>query len=129
MCRVDDGCMAMMLASEQRKARKQHRCDECRRTIEAGETYLHERGIHECEPFTNKTCAHCQVARGWLSDQCGGWIYTEVEEELREHFYEDTAYRTKDLKRLIYGMGRQWHLRRGGLMPLPRLSQTESPSP
>lgn len=123
MCRVDDAESALMLASETRKARKQHKCDECGRVIQVGETYLHERGIHECEPFTNRTCGHCKVARDWLQGQCGGWVFTQVEEELREHWYEDTGYRTRELARLIYGMGRHWQARKGGLLPLPALNR------
>lgn len=120
MCRADDADHAKILASESRKARKPHKCDECRRVIEIGETYLHERGIGD-GPFTNKTCSHCQVACDWLSKQCGGWVYTQVEEELREHWDEDTSYRTRELAHLIWGMDRFWRTRRGALMPVPTL--------
>lgn len=122
MCRVDDADSALILASETRKARKQHQCDECGRLIQPGETYLHERGIGD-GPFTNRTCSHCQVACNWLTQQCGGFVYTQVEEELREHWQEDTAYRTRELARLIYGMGRNWQARKGGLMPVPTLNR------
>ena len=43
MCRVDFGDgMVTPLTERSRKARKTHRCNECYRDIQPGETYLYE---------------------------------------------------------------------------------------
>ena len=119
MCRADDANPAIILGSELYTARKPHTCQECGRIIAIGETYLRERGLADGEPFTHKTCEHCQVARDWLQRECGGFVYTEIEEELREHWHEAPSYHTRELARLIYGMKHQWRTRKGGLMSRP----------
>ncbi len=41
-------------------ARKAHRCDDCNRTIELGETYRYSKGLSEDGDFgVWKDCAHC----------------------------------------------------------------------
>jgi hypothetical protein len=124
MCRVDY-CddRALILADEMLTARKDHKCQECGRLIQVGERYSRERGKFDGRMFTHKTCAHCLVAVEWMNDTCGGYVYGEVEEELREHWHEDTTYRRRELARLIWGMGRFWRTRRGALMPIPTLNR------
>ena len=46
-----------------RKARKDHACCECRRTIKAGTVYEFVSGIWDGEPSSYKTCARCVVLR------------------------------------------------------------------
>jgi len=41
------------------KARKQHRCCECGRTIEPGEHYLRVTEVWDHDPCTFKTCTEC----------------------------------------------------------------------
>ena len=48
---------------ETRKARKQHRCVECRREIQPGEIYEHVYGKWEGEVCVFKTCSHCLELR------------------------------------------------------------------
>jgi hypothetical protein len=45
------------------KARKEHRCMECGRTILRGERYLYVTGIFDGGPFTHKECWRCQALR------------------------------------------------------------------
>jgi hypothetical protein len=125
MCRVDY-CdeTALILADETLTAKKEHKCSECRRVIGAGEKYNRERGKCDGSMFTHKTCSHCQVARVWMYRECGGFVYGEIEEELREHWHESDVYRNRELARLIYGMGRFWKRRKGGLMPIPTLGES-----
>ena len=62
MCSCDDdGPEAFCEVT--RKARKEHRCCECRGVIRAGQTYEHASGIWEGEPRSFKTCAACVEAR------------------------------------------------------------------
>jgi hypothetical protein len=125
MCRVDycDDA-ALILAEENLKAKKDHKCSECGRIIVVGEKYYRERGKYDGSMFTHKTCEHCQVARTWMYRECGGFVYGEIEEELREHWNESHEYRNRELARLIYGMSRFWKRRKGGLMPIPTLGES-----
>ena len=50
---------ATALANEQRTARKEHQCSECKRTIPVGEKYEYYKGLFEGDIFTEKTCADC----------------------------------------------------------------------
>jgi len=120
MCRIDDSEKCTPLVDAQLKARKDHRCMECGRTIGRGETYTNERLLFDGSVSTHKTCAHCLVARQWLSENCGGWIYTEVRDEINEHFQE--GYRVAG--RLAVGMNRRWQAFTGNrLLPLPSITQ------
>lgn len=42
-----------------RKARKEHKCCECRKVIAKGETYIYSSGIWDHRPDSYKTCDRC----------------------------------------------------------------------
>lgn len=42
------------------RARKEHRCDECRRTIAVGEVYYKLTGVCDGRGFTHKSCRRCR---------------------------------------------------------------------
>lgn len=121
MCLVDesDGRVTM-IAEGERTARKEHRCSECRRKIRVGERYLSERYVFDGDFHHHKTCAHCQVVRAWLQDECGGWLYGAIEEDIVEH----VEHHPWPVKRLAAGMRRFWARRNGELMPVPAVPQT-----
>ncbi len=122
MCRIDDAERCEFNSAATFKARKTHKCGECYRTIEPGETYERAIGVMQGDFFTYKTCAHCVAARGWLVRECRGYIYSQVEEELREHWREDGIH-TRELARLIWGMRRKWTRRNGTRMELPHVEK------
>lgn len=120
MCMVEDSDgRTTVLGEAQRKARKEHRCSECARVIRLGETYLDERLTFDGTAKTVKTCAHCQVARDWLGAECGGWLYTAVEEDITEH--AQSGVYGMDIARIAVGMRRKWTTTKGALMQLPKL--------
>src|ERR1700752_1586871 len=101
MCMIEDADGSCQVLQDQtRKARKEHRCSECSRIIRAGEDYRYEVTLYDGSCNTHKTCSHCQVSRAWLSDNCGGWVYGAVEEDIAEHARD---YRRKDIIRLKFG--------------------------
>lgn len=121
MCRFDDGDSEPEWLSETRPvARKPHRCGECGRVIQAGEHYERSTGVWDRKEgiTTYRTCAHCLVARGWLQIECGGWLFGEVHEDLREHFHGGGMEDRYRLGRLVVGMQKRWQGKRG-LMPVP----------
>ena len=128
MCMVDglDDRASVWNESSQ-KARKPHKCEECNRVIEVGEVYCRVWAISGDGPFTAKWCAHCDVAKDWLWENCGGSVISAVQEDIQEHIsdYRGDAICVPRLKRLDVGMSRKWRVargpRKGHLMPIPRL--------
>lgn len=123
MCRVDEADPWKVFHSERRTARKEHVCDECRRTIAPGETYQYARGMlydgwNRWDQY--KMCAHCLWAAQWLTEQCGGYLFNGVQEELEEHWHEEPLLRSPSLGRRIIGMRRKWrNPKTGDLVPVP----------
>lgn len=61
-CDCDDEGPAFMRVNEKR-ARRSHRCCECKETISAGHTYEHTSGKWEGEIETFRTCERCADLR------------------------------------------------------------------
>jgi hypothetical protein len=104
------------MRSAKLKARKAHRCGECRREIAPGEIYERTVSIYDGTASTYKTCAHCLVLGDWLSENCDGYIYTEVVEDFQEHASE---YSREDIGALAAMAGRHWRTTDGALLPIP----------
>lgn len=66
-----------------RKARKQHLCDECRRKINPGEKYENVFGVWEGRADTFKTCSHCLDLRRWTEAHvpCVCWSHGNLIED------------------------------------------------
>ena len=124
MCMIDDadGAVTTISGLLQRVARVTHKCKECCRIIDKGEKYFVESYVFEGEFTTHKTCAHCKVARDWLQDECGGWLYGGVAEDIREHVFSKMY--SMSLTRVAVGMQWQWRTPKGRLMLVPRMPKT-----
>lgn len=120
MCMVDEGDGWLVFRDEHRVARKQHKCYECGRDIEAGERYYFATGVLNGDRkwITMRQCAHCVWAAAWLRSECNGFLFGCVEEDLRDH-WDGELMRGLDLGRRIVGMRRRWKRRDGSLMPVP----------
>lgn len=126
MCMVDFGDgMVTPLTEQHRKARKTHRCNECYRDIQTGETYLYETHIWDGKVNTHKTCQHCLVVRSWLLGECGGFLYGAIEEDIREHAWEGYGV---EVKMMAVGMERKWTRKDGKPWRLPRLPKVSGHS-
>lgn len=122
MCMVDDADRVNILSNVDRVARKEHRCGECGRMIQRGETYKVEAGVIDGRMDVYKTCAHCLVVREWLSGECGGWVYAATDEDIVEHC---NGYgHPMSVYRLAVGQRRNWRTRKGALMPVPKCPPT-----
>jgi len=62
-CSIEVDVLPDVYHEEMRKARKEHTCCECDRTIEPGESYHHVTGKWEDEWSTFKTCLGCSRIR------------------------------------------------------------------
>ena len=128
MCMADDADRSTPLGELYPRARKAHQCGECFRTIEPGEKYIVHKTLFEGSVSSQKLCSHCDVAREWLGDNCGGWLYGGVWEDIDDHVDE---YRgvypkvAKALKRLSVWAAHDWRVvrgpRAGALLPVPAL--------
>jgi hypothetical protein len=101
------------------KARKPHRCSDCHRRIDPGETY--RRGVgFDGTAWTWKDCAHCLAALSlydlawdgeYNADSFATWS-TDGAHDLRE-LRDQAGYRMK------------WRTRSGRLLPVPQSTDTE----
>lgn len=121
MCNYEYAEPATVLNSTRRRARKQHLCCECGRAIEPGESYSFEVTLFEGRVRAYKTCAHCCTLAGWLSENCDGWVYTQIVEECEEHAREYPL--GWPFARAVVAAGQQWRRRDGTLRPVPDASK------
>jgi hypothetical protein len=69
--------------TDKRTARKPHKCCECDRQIDKGETYYYDTVLYDREWDHYKTCADCYSVRNAFF--CDGWPYGDVWMALTEH--------------------------------------------
>lgn len=121
MCAIDYADDAFTIYRRKTaKARKAHKCDECAREIQAGETYFYAFGVYDGRGSSYHTCAHCAVATEWLVTNCGGFLHGGVQEDIEDHTSEYPGLK-RGLDRFIVGMRRKWRkFSDDELMPLPR---------
>lgn len=132
MCLYVDDFDTELIDSGQRKARKEHRCDECGRTIEPGETYRYWTTLFEGDISTDKMCAHCQGTldlgaaltgcpkRWWWSmlhdlDPETGFVGNVLHDD--EHHL--TQAQKRRMLRTVEGRKAKWRRRDGRLRPVP----------
>lgn len=126
MCMVDGADTDWTpFATVERRARKEHRCGECGRTIEPGESYWILGGVAEGTIYRTKTCAHCKAGPcAWLVKHCRGYLLEGVLEDIEEHWdYPDPALGLggmAEVGRLLVSMRRRWRRHDGAMMAIPR---------
>lgn len=124
MCMIDSAEHWDFWRVLHRKARKQHRCVDCSRTIEKGEPLIYCSGMYDGVFSDMYQCQHCNEAARWLQEVCGGFLYGAVLEDLEEHMHEIIHKRRLSLGRLVIGMRKGW-MKDRVLMPLPVIGITQ----
>lgn len=76
------------------KARKVHKCSECRGAILPGESYLRTWGIWEGEASVFKRCADCDALLKWAlaHAKCLCWYYGQILSDVVEAAINDWDY-------------------------------------
>lgn len=131
---IDDYGEFEHLSDGWRKARKEHRCVECHRTIELGEKYWYDTMVEIGYGIvTEKMCAHCQgvidigVAltgchRAFWYGEVLNWTDETmgfVANIIRDHELEPGA--TVRMLRYVALAKRGWRDRAGEFVPVPEL--------
>lgn len=127
MCCCDDGDEMITGGTVRRKARKPHKCCECRRPIAAGERYVELSGLWREGGFaTFRWCAHCDAGQVIAAARVGDeacWCLGTMWRDFRDAINHDYGVRDMTLCRLIVGAKRKWTVRRGPrkgeLVPVP----------
>jgi hypothetical protein len=81
---AEDGVLEFASTIE-RRARKPHRCCECRETISPGQRYVIHVGIWDWEWSRYKQCIECDEIQRHFA--CTSYIYGELWPDLREIFF------------------------------------------
>lgn len=103
------------------RARKEHKCIECRRTIRPGEQYQRVFQVYDGHVGTYKTCTHCLIGQQWLVENCGGYVFEGVWDDYAEHVREYPML-APHLVRLLVSSRRKWErFDRRGLMAIPHV--------
>lgn len=119
MCRLDYADHTInILKDTNRTARKAYKCFECAREIKPGEVYNYQAGKGDgFEIF--RTCLHCVAPRNLLLNECHGFLYGEVGEDLYDHI--DAKEWGYTAARFYVGIRRQWkRFKSDELMPIPK---------
>lgn len=107
---IEDGEPMTLAVTNIVKARRDHSCSECGGRIRRGSSYENVHGLCDGIWQTFKTCLPCvNGPRDWLSDECGGWLYGAVREDIQEHLsdligWEPATEELMVLKRHEVGM-------------------------
>ena len=120
MCSIDYCDDRPSVYQEARRvARLQHICGECDRAIIAGETYRFAKMLFDGRWWEYKTCEHCCVGQDWLTQNCGGYMFHGLSEEMEEHM-EEYPFLLLSMGRIRLGIRRKWRrFKDGTLMRLP----------
>lgn len=102
------------------KARKEHTCSMCRRTIYVGEHYMLGKGIEPGQIWSWRECLHCEPLFQFLYRQFGD-----------ECYYAEFAHEWDPMNlaemRVMAQWRMKWQRKDGGLQPIPELVYEESP--
>lgn len=90
------------------KARKPHKCTECSRTIEPGETYHYAFGVWDGFADSFHTCSHCTEIKQFvrISVPCFCWAYGNMLDDAKEAIQEAYWRAGDEVRGLFFGFGR-----------------------
>jgi hypothetical protein len=127
--------MADFATTRQVRARKAHKCGECFRAIDPGDTYERAAGVWEGDFWDLKTCAHCAAFRTIInqvdtefSDTMYGGIHAWVDNvgsspaELAYYYSRIKTYTLLSLHRWSRQFGHHWHY---GIDPIPTIAKAD----
>jgi hypothetical protein len=82
---MDYGCDNEFTVESTPRARKEHHCCECRRTIASGEVYQKVVGKSDGDFWDVITCAQCaEIRKAFV---CGGWVSEQLWETIEQELF------------------------------------------
>jgi hypothetical protein len=103
------------LSYEMPNAQRQHRCDNCWRVIEVGETYRRQTCVGDDGIYTHKSCSHCDALFAVIRIEDPQLVRDAAEGiELRE-WLEDTSH---PLQEIFHNRWTEY----GALIPVERVT-------
>jgi hypothetical protein len=112
VCYCDDYDRPEFYIVEMRKARKPHKCLECRNIIAPGEVYENTRGKWSgYAPQSFKTCPRCCALRMWVERNipCVCWSHGDMLENARDAIAAATDRAAEETKGLKFEFWRKYH--------------------
>lgn len=104
---VDDLDPVELSTITEPRARKEHRCSECRGAILPGTQYVRIESLMDGAWWTFKTCPFCVAASRYFTRRAGEtWALGDLLSNLRDEWYDAGA--SMPLGRLIAHMRRKW---------------------
>lgn len=118
MCMLHDGVEMCAIWNEKDfRARKDHTCDECGRTIPKGEIYTRISALAPGDGWSNaKFCRHCQKIANWLIENCDGYLMGCIAQDFIDHMDQ---FQWSSQMRAVWGLQNQWRRTNGELMQPP----------
>lgn len=112
MCDCDLDAPTFYSSEHVKRARRIHRCSECRRDIQIGESYEKIAGVWDSRFEEFKVCTWCQAVRDWARAQTDcfcpalGGLYEEIA-ETHEYFQLSTCPHPDVVVSLAYSLQRR----------------------
>lgn len=97
--------MSDFFDSRSSTARKRHRCFDCGRAIEPGETYYRLAGVWEGNFWAAQECEHCMAFHRTYDDFS---MYGDLIEEATTAYWETPGYRTITYLRALVALSNRW---------------------
>jgi RNase P subunit RPR2 len=96
-----------------KRARKQHKCDECHGVVMPGETYEATSGKWGGDVSTFVTCKHCRDLRVWVKNNvpCLCVMHGDMDEQMRDAIQSATWRAPEETKGLQFGFLRRMKIR------------------
>lgn len=91
-----DGCGTSFADKVITRSRVEHQCEECRRILPAGSSYVRVSGTWEGDFFSMKMCLRCRRATRWLMARGHGWEGGGVLSAVRYCVEQDLKKRTAE---------------------------------
>ena len=109
-CLYNEGEPIQMHHVETRKARREHRCCECREPIAVGQSYEYVSGKFEGDFFRQRTCLLCvEIAKALY---CEGRVYGLLWLDIEEQIFGEGAMNSACLDELSTPAAKQFLQRR-----------------
>lgn len=100
---------ATVYRASRHTARKQYRCEECRREIKPGEKYEYVFAVWDGSASHVRTCSHCITARQWVKNNvpCLCWSHSNMLNDCGMAVLDAQSRAPEETRGLLFGYYRR----------------------